>query len=335
MPMLKRFVFDKEEQPGAAWLERFIVGRDEAQRWYLGEGRAGPPAAAECRAALRDHMPELLPHYDRVCGMVGDDGLAHCILSHYRPAPLVTGCSQAVWLGDVGPALVRNYDFPLDVVTDRFEVTLWSGREVIAKAQRPWGGCLDGMNEDGLVASATFGGSRAQGRGFSVILLLRYVLETCSRVEQAIAALSRIPVALSQNVTLLEPSGAYATVFLGPGREPVISAIRVCTNHQDIVTPSPSVDMTCSVERQRVLLQALDDPATSLRDLIAQFLETPIYSRRVRSPTVYTAVYWPGERRVDYLWPGKTWGQRIGHFECGDYTHDYGALIASDDSSFA
>ena len=110
MPVLKRFVFDKEEQPGAAWLERFIRGRDEAQRWYLGEGRAGPPTAAECRAALRDHMPELLPHYDRVCGMVGDDGLAHCILSHYRPAPLVTGCSQAVWLGDVGPALVRNYD---------------------------------------------------------------------------------------------------------------------------------------------------------------------------------------------------------------------------------
>ena len=191
------------------------------------------------------------------------------------------------------------------------------------------------MNEDGLVASATFGGSRAQGRGFSVILLLRYVLETCSRVEQAIAALSRIPIALSQNVTLLEPSGAYATVFLGPGREPVISAIRVCTNHQDIVTPSPSVDMTRSVERQQVLLQALDDPATSLRDLIAQFLETPIYSRRVRSPTVYTAVYWPGERRVDYLWPGKTWGQRIGHFECGDYTHDYGALIASGDSGLA
>jgi predicted choloylglycine hydrolase len=262
MPVLKRFVFDKEEQPGAAWLERFIAGRDEAQRWYLGAERAGPPTAADCRAALCDHMPELLPHYDRVCRMVGDDPLAHCILSHYRPAPRVTGCSQAIWLGDAGPALVRNYDFPLDVVTDRFEATLWSGREVIAKAQRPWGGCLDGMNEDGLVASATFGGSRAQGRGFSVILMLRYVLETCSRVEQAIAALVRIPIALSQNVTLLEPSGTYATVFLGPDREPVVSAVRVCTNHQEIIAPSRSADMVRSVERQQILLQALDDPPT-------------------------------------------------------------------------
>jgi predicted choloylglycine hydrolase len=34
---------------------------------------------------------------------------------------------------------------------------------VIAKAQRPWGGCLDGMNDDGLVASLTFGGSVRNG----------------------------------------------------------------------------------------------------------------------------------------------------------------------------
>ena len=111
-------------------------------------------------------MPELLPHYDQACALVGDDGLAHRILSHYRPPPVVSGCSQAVWLGSDGPALVRNYDFPLDVVSDRFEATFWFGREVIAKAQRPWGGCLDGMNKDGLVVSVAFGGSRTQGRAF-------------------------------------------------------------------------------------------------------------------------------------------------------------------------
>ena len=88
------------------------------------------------------------------------------------PAPIIDGCSQAVWLGIGGPALVRNYDFPLEVVSDRFEATFWSGREGIAKVQRPWGGCLDGMNEDGLVASLTAGGSPAQGRGFSIILML-------------------------------------------------------------------------------------------------------------------------------------------------------------------
>src|SRR5262245_12267460 len=48
----------------------FVAGRVEAEHWYLGRGRANPPTSAECRAALRDHMPELLPHYDRVCGLV-------------------------------------------------------------------------------------------------------------------------------------------------------------------------------------------------------------------------------------------------------------------------
>jgi predicted choloylglycine hydrolase len=320
--MLKRFAFAREDRSEGAWLARFTAGREEAERWYLGQNRAAPPNTAECRAALRHHMPELMPHYDRVCELVGDDDLAHRILSHYRPPPNIVGCSQAVWLGDDGPALVRNYDFPLDIVSDRFETSSWSGREVISKAQRPWGGCIDGMNEDGLVASLTFVGDEAQGPGFSIILMLRYVLETCFQVDQAIAALSRIPIAMSHNVTLLDRSGAYATLFLGPNREPAVSLVRACTNHQETIGT-----VTDSVERQQVVLAALDDPALSLSDLIARFLEPPLYSRRLKSTTVYTAVYRPAEGRVDYLWPGKSQCQRIGRFEPGEYTHDYGELV--------
>lgn len=323
--MLKRFVFASEERPGAAWASRFAAGRNEAVRWYLGEGRADPPGAAECRAALRRHMPELVPGYDRACALVGDDDLAHRVLSHYRPAPVAGGCSQAVWLGAGGPALVRNYDFALDAVSDRFETTAWSGREVIAKAQRPWGGCLDGMNEDGLVASLTAGGGRDQGRGFSIILMLRYVLETCRRVDEAIAALRRIPVALSQNVTLLDRSGTHATLFLGPGRAPGVSRVPACTNHQESIV-WPEVATNRSGARLRTVLAALDDPAMTLPGLIERFLEPPLHSTRAGFTTVYTAVYRPGEGRADYLWPGRTWRQGLGRFEQGEYTHDYGEL---------
>ena len=323
--MRKRFVFEREDRPGSAWLSRFIAGRAEAERWYLGEGRADAPTAAECRAALSRHMPELMPHYDRACAVAGDDALAHCILSHYRPPPLIFGCSQAIWLGADGPALVRNYDFPLDIVTDRFGATSWSGRKVIAKAQRPWGGCIDGMNDDGVASlTAAPGGA---GRGFSIILMLRYVLETCRRVDEAIAALIRIPIALPQNVTLLDRSGEYATLFLGPDRTPAVSKLRACTNHQETVASPPSAATTSSVERQRTLLQALDDPAMTLPDLIARFLAPPLYSRRRDSPTVYTAIYRPSEGRVDYLWPGRAWRQSFDRFESGEYTHDYGELI--------
>jgi predicted choloylglycine hydrolase len=326
--MFKHFVAAHEDEPGDAWKRRFAIGRDEAARWYLGTGLAPPPRAIECRAALRDHMPELLPHYDKACALIGDDDLAHRILSHYRPPPSIHGCSQAIWLGDGGPALVRNYDYPLDVVSDRFELTAWSGHRVIAKAQRPWGGCLDGMNEDGLVASITAGGSRAQGIGFSVILLLRYVLETCSRVDQAIAALSRIPIALSQNVTLLDRTGEFATVFLGPDREPAVSRMRACANHQETPPELSSAVLTHSVERQQSMLDALEDRSMTLERLTAGFFEPPLYSRRVGSTTVYTAVYWPAEGRVDYLWPGKRWSQSFDRFVAAEYTHDYGELLA-------
>lgn len=74
------------------------------------------------------------------------------------------------------------------------------------------------MSAEVLVASLTCGGSPTQGVGFAIILVVRYVLETCSRVSEAVAAMCRIPVALLQNVTVLDKSGAFATVFPSPAR---------------------------------------------------------------------------------------------------------------------
>ncbi|WP_331371279.1 C45 family autoproteolytic acyltransferase/hydolase [Sinorhizobium chiapasense] len=320
--MEKTFVSAREDRPGEDWLSRFTTGRAGAESWYFGRARTSAPTAPtarECRAALAQHMPELIPHYEHVCALVGDDELAHRVLSHYRPAPEGYGCSQAVWLGKEGPALVRNFDYPPDIVSDRFELTAWSGLKVIAKAQRPWGGCVDGMNEEGLVASVTLGGGRVQGRGFSIILMIRYVLETCHRVGQAVDALCRIPVALAQNVTLLDRSGTYATLLLGPGQRPIITRLKACANHQRSERAPPN-----SLARQQALLQALDEPSMSLKGLTDRFLEPPVHARNPRFPTLYTAVYRPEEGRVDYVWPGKRWSQGFAHFQPGEYTHHYG-----------
>jgi len=319
--MLKRFDFAREDEPGAGWLARFHEGRTETESWYLGNTRPVLPDAGSCRAALALHMPELLGPYDRACAMVGDDAMAHRILSHWRPADDRAGCSQAVWLGAEGPALVRNYDYPLDLVTGRFEATCWSGRHVIAKAQRPWGGCIDGMNQDGLVASLTFGGTAARGEGFSVILMLRYVLETCTRVDEAAQVLCRIPIATSQNITLLDAGGAWATLYLGPDRKAAITRARVCTNHQE--TAGQVVD---SVARQAFIEEALTRPDLTLETLAARFLEPPLLSRSAVSTTAYTAIYRPVQGRVDYLWPGETRTQSFAAFHEGSYSHDYGVL---------
>ena len=318
---LKRFVAACEDRPGRPWLSRFHAGREEAERWYRGDRPAALPSASECRDALARHMPELLKHYDEACALVGEDEMAHRILSHYRPPAMRGGCSQAVWTGEGGPALVRNFDYPLEVISDRIEQTNWSGRRVICKAQRPWGGCLDGMNEDGLAASVTLGGRRVQGQGFAIILILRYLLETCANVDEAVAALCRIPVAMAQNVTLLDRTGSFATLFLGPDRPPAVTRLKACTNHQEAIAGRQN-----SVLRQETLLQLLADPAMSLPDLIGEFLEPPLYSRRRSFTTAYTAIYRPAEGTVEFLWPGKTWRLGFDRFEPGEYTHDYDVL---------
>ncbi len=326
--MRKRFVALREDLPGSDWRERFVDGRAEAEAWYS-SGRGPALGPAECAAQIKRYMPELHGLYESSCELLGRDDMSARIISQYRPPPLLHGCTQAVWLGPDGPALVRNYDFPLAIVSNHFQSTCWLGREVISKGQRPWGGCLDGMNSDGLVASVTFGGSSAQGEGFSIILIARYVLETCHRVSDAVAALCRIPVALSQNVTVLDRRGAYATVYLTPGRAPIVSQTLVCANHQEPLGPdalSPAV--RGSIERRDAALRALESPDVSIAKLADTFLTTPLYSRDPRSPTVYSAIYRPAESRVDYLWPGHSMIQRIGSFVPGEYVHDYGDLAS-------
>jgi predicted choloylglycine hydrolase len=81
-----------------------------------------------------------------------------------------------------------------------------------------------------------------------------------------------------------------------------------------------------TVERRDALAALLAEKDMTLERLIESFLKPPLYSRRQAFPTVYTAVYRPAEGRVDYLWPGKVVTQRIGNFEEGEYTHDYGEL---------
>ena len=333
--MLKRFVFAREDQPGVEWMERFATGRQEAEGWYLGKSASEPtgktrgerPTGTECKAALLRYMPELASHYEHACELVGNDEIVRCILSHYRPPPAPVGCSIAIWSGAQGPAFIRNYDFRLDVVSDRFEMANWSGRRVICKAQRPWGGCVDGMNEDGLAAAVTCGGSPAQGLGFAIILVLRYVLETCSDVGEAISALCRIPVAMSHNVMLLDRTGAHAAVYLGPDRAPCVTPTMATTNHQETIVWPTFAAGSATVERLSAVEAALADPGMTLPRLVTCFLSDPIYSRRMVSPTVYTAVYRPADNRVDYLWPGRTWSQGFDSFKEGEYVHDYGELI--------
>jgi predicted choloylglycine hydrolase len=48
--------------------------------------------------------------------------------------------------------------------------------------------------------------------------MIRYVLDVCGTVEEAMRVLRRIPVHMSYNVTALGRSGRWASAHLAPGR---------------------------------------------------------------------------------------------------------------------
>lgn len=320
---IKTFTASAEALPGPAWQAAFRAAWPGLRDWFLKEGPQRRSGVAEGRAALARWMPELLPVYERVAALAPDDPVARQCLTLWNPPPVIVGCSQGVWLGEGGPALVRNYDFDPDFCDGRIELSAWFGRRCIVMADAAWG-CLDGMNEAGLVASLTFGGRPAQGIGFPVLLVLRYALETCATLDEAVAVLTRVPITMAQNVTLLDRTGRHATLYLGADRAPAVTSARAVTNHQEAPVWPAADAAGCTVERQAAVARLLDE-APSLGAMAESFLRPPLYNLDFehRFVTLYSAIYRPAEGVVDYCWPGRTWRQGFADFTEGSYTHRY------------
>jgi predicted choloylglycine hydrolase len=201
---------------------------------------------------------------------------------------------------------------------------------VIGMSDALWG-LLDGINDEGLVISITFGGSARSGPGFGIAIVVRYLLETCSTTEEAMATVSRLPVHMAYNVTALDASGASETAFIGPDRRAAHVAPAVVTNHQEEQGTEPFATLSRSRDRERALRPVL---ASGEEPVVRAFLEPPVYSSAFDRGfgTLYTAVYRPSERCVDYRWPSSLWRQSFDAFTSGEHTVP---LIASPASSSA
>jgi predicted choloylglycine hydrolase len=302
----EQLVFEAVEEldPGPKWRARLRDMWPAYRRWYLQQGDETRPALAECRAALVQHMPELLATYDRLVELADGDELTARMLSLYRPPGFVVGCSQGAWTRGA-PVLVRNYDYPASRLEGVITHTAWTGRRVIGMSDCLWG-LLDGVNEDGLAISLTFGGRREVGDGFGVPIVVRYILETCETVADARRVLARIPVHAAQNLTVLDRSGEVLTAYVGPGRPPRFVSAAATTNHQGSVEWPEYAQAIRSVEREQRVLALLDEPELERQAFIDAFLEPPLHSTHHAEGfgTIYTAAYFPTEGRVEYRWPG-------------------------------
>ncbi|MFA3917018.1 C45 family autoproteolytic acyltransferase/hydolase [Ruegeria hyattellae] len=304
----------EESQPGPKLAGLFSEYWPAYRKWWAREGYSARPTYRECFRALKQHMPEIFPLYEEVVELVGGSDSQARFLSFYCPPKYLSGCSQAIWRGDT-PFLVRNYDYHPRTFDAAILKTEWAGRRVVGMSDGVLG-LLDGINDAGLVVSLTFGGRTQVGLGFGVPLILRYVLQFCETRDEAVAALARIPCHMSYNVTVLDSKGRYATVYMAPDREAVITDQPVATNHQAAVEWSSHARFTATVERERFLLQRLTLHSESESRFLDTFLRPPLYSTAFNAGfgTLYTAVYRISDIKLSLLWPGASWELPINGF---------------------
>jgi predicted choloylglycine hydrolase len=317
----------EELEPGERWAGAFSAMWPAYRTWYLSQGESARPDLTTCRRMLEKWMPELVPTFERLVELAGADPLAARFLSLYGPPGFMVGCSQAAFTGTGGPALIRNYDYPLSRLEGIIYSTAWTGRRVIGMSDCLWG-LLDGINDAGLAASLTFGGRPDVGAGFGVPLVMRYLLEVCDTVADACDVLERIPIHTAQNVTLLDSHGDCATVQVGPAREVELLNVPLATNHQrpdDWPEYARAVD---TFRREQRLRDLVHDPEMSATRLQHAFLEPPLYRSEFGSGvgTLYTAAYHPVAGTVDYLWPEDSVAYSFVQFAEGSHTAHYPVL---------
>lgn len=315
-----------EQQPGAKWQQRHEYSWPAYRDWYVSKGLSARPSSALGRRKLRQYMPELVPVYDDLCELAGDDDLCHRFLSQYDPPPLAVACSQLVWPGAGGPALIRNYDFS----PSRWEAVLqrsrWDKKTVIGMSDCLWG-LLDGINESGLSVSLAFGGDPKVGSGFAIPLIVRYLLETCTRVSDAKDALRCVPSFMTYTLAMIDARGDNTTACIGPGRKPRFEANMYSTNHQGDIQWPQYARVTRTVERARFLQRQLLRRSSTTTTLVKNFLMPPLYASAWTSGfgTLYTALYKPLDRSLELIWPDAILKFSVDEFPEVHQALDFGA----------
>jgi predicted choloylglycine hydrolase len=134
---------------------------------------------------------------------------------------------------------------------------------------------------------------------------IRYILEVAKTVDEGVAILNRIPVHMAYNVTLIDASGTFATVYLSPDRPPVIIDTPVATNHQVEVEWGDYASLTGTIERKRFLDEMVNSPDETETSVLKRFLHTPLYNTNFEKSfgTLYTIIYRVKTKTLEIHWP--------------------------------
>ncbi|QPR39612.1 C45 family autoproteolytic acyltransferase/hydolase [Brevibacterium casei] len=300
-----------EDRPSTRWKALFDAVWPGYRAWYLRDGDSARPDLATAEAKLREHMPELVPTWQRLVDLTGGDETAARMLTLWNPPRFLPGCSQ-VAMRSPEPALLRNYDYGLELFEQVHASTRYGSRRVIGTSDCLWG-LLDGLNEDGLAVSLAFGGRPGDGDGFAAPLVVRFLLEVAGDVPEALRRLETVPVSMYYNLTMVDATGRRATAYVGPGMAPEVVEDPVATNHRGRSPEYPDhARRFRSVERQDLLTEALEG-GRGVDEMAETMLGPGVFSGDYDNAfgTLYTAVYRPLRGEVEYRWHSRRWTRSL------------------------
>ena len=315
--------------PGKKWQKLYHTHWRAYEKWLDSKPNDQAPDLKTSQAALKKYMPKMWPIYKHFCKLAKADDVTARFLTGFQPPAYVSGCSNAVLLGKQ-IQLVRNYDYHPSLTEGTQLLSAWHGKKVIATSDCLIG-ALDGMNEDGLAISLTFGGRKIIGKGFGAPFILRYVLEFCSHVEEAVATLVSIPFHMSYNVTVVDKTGTFKTLHLAPDRKPLITDAAFTTNHQGTVDWHENAVFNKTLERAAFLEKMLTKKDINASKIVDSFLQKPLFNTRFHEGfgTLFTAVYKPSLGEVELRWPGKKVTQTFKRFQEQYKLIDYSPPVKS------
>ena len=296
-----------EKTAGAKWHQRWQRSWSAYEAWFIARGGDAGPDRAACLTALQSHMPEIVPVYQQLVAIAGGSDRAARFLSTWCPPRYLGGCSLAAMSDDTDVRLLRNYDLSPDLNEGLLLRTEWSGRAVMGMVEFLWG-LSDGINYAGLSVALAYGGRSETEEGFGVTTILRYVLEVCDTVEEALAVLQRVPSHMAYNIVLADASGATASVELLPGGGARRMPNAIATNHQSGPELPDRAPFTRTYERH----QHFTDNNRGVRDLHLAFGEAPLLQDRYAEGfgTLFTAEYDPKALTMRLIWPDQAWSSQ-------------------------
>ncbi|AKI01412.1 putative choloylglycine hydrolase [Hoeflea sp. IMCC20628] len=309
-----RFDAIREDLPGPKWKARWDRSWPAYEGWFIARGGDSGPSRADCEAALSQHMPELVPVYRRLVDLAGGSDRAARFLSTWCPPNYLGGCSLVAMSNHDTVRLVRNYDLSPNLNEGLLLKSAWTGRGVMGMVEFLWG-LSDGINDAGLSIALAYGGRQVTGTGFGITTILRYVLETCRTVEDALAVLRRVPSHMPYNVVLADASGTTASVEMLAGGGIQIVADPVATNHQHDGSQPDRGPFTRTYERA-AHLKRIADSRRDPKGLAAEFLKEPLRQVRYEEGfgTLFTAEYDPLTRGLTLHWSDTEWRQSLDDF---------------------